>query len=81
MRWASYMSQTIRSRQKPFHFRMRRAVWTLNAVFGFDGKGLSFQCRYHGWLSRDDVNYGYLDGIYTQLYPACGKEAYHLFFV
>ena len=79
MRFSAYLPSPIRLRQKPFYVRMRRAVWTLDPVFGFDDKGLPFQCRYHGRLSRQDVNYGYIDGVYTQLCPHCGREAYHLF--
>ena len=81
MRFGAYMPSPIRLRQKPFYVRMRSAVWTLDAVFGFDDKGLPFQCRYHGRLSRDDVNYGHIDGVSTQLCPHCGREAFHLFFV
>ena len=81
MRRAVYVPQPIRFRQKPFHFRLRDAVWVLDAVFGFDDKGLPFQCRYHGRLSREDVNYGHIDGVYTELCPHCGREAFHLFFV
>ena len=79
MRFSAYLPSPIRLRQKPFYVRMRRAVWVLDPVFGFDDKGLPFQCRYHGRLSRQDVNYGDIDGVYTQLCPHCGREAYHLF--
>ena len=81
MRFSAYLPSPIRLRQKPFYVRMRRAVWTLDPVFGFDDKGLPFQCRYHGRLSRQDVTYGYIDGVYTQLCPYCGREAFQLFLV
>ena len=79
MRCGAYLPSPIRLRQKPFYIRMRRAVWTLDAVFGFDDKGLPFQCRYHGRMSRQDVTYGYIDDVYTELCPHCGREVYHLF--
>ena len=39
MRFSAYLPSPIRLRQKPFYVRMRRAVWTLDPVFGFDDRG------------------------------------------